>query len=283
MNDVGIDMNHFEGSKETQFESFASSSKNLYIPHVSDDHKPKLGQEFLSLDEVKEFYNAYAKKAGFSVRINSNAQSRRTYHFFGDVVIFDTTYNTNIYGMIFAPFIGVNHHGQSIIFGCAFLSDETTESFVWLFEQFLKVMPDGPPKMIITDQDPTITKAIAETFPNTVHRYCIWHITSTFSEKSNGVLYSNHYNDFKQCIWDSHSTKEFELKWMEAVGRSGMTSSQRLESCHAFFKRSSGSANDDIGSSDPYDSISTPKKGTTVGIKATSFLGPFHNNGLVGL
>ena len=46
-------------------------------------------------------------------------------NFFGDVVIFDTTYNTNRYGMIFAPLTGVNHHGQTIIFGCGFLSDET--------------------------------------------------------------------------------------------------------------------------------------------------------------
>ncbi|XP_022883458.1 protein FAR1-RELATED SEQUENCE 5-like [Olea europaea var. sylvestris] len=58
--------------------------------------------------------------------------SRRAYNFFGDVVVFDTTYNTNRYRMIFAPFIGVNHHGQTILFGCGFLSDETIDSFVWL-------------------------------------------------------------------------------------------------------------------------------------------------------
>ncbi|XP_075504589.1 protein FAR1-RELATED SEQUENCE 5-like [Primulina tabacum] len=31
--------------------------------------------------------------------------SRRAYTVFGDVVVFDTTYNTNKYGMIFAPFV----------------------------------------------------------------------------------------------------------------------------------------------------------------------------------
>ncbi|KAL5760709.1 hypothetical protein ACOSQ2_019547 [Xanthoceras sorbifolium] len=50
--------------------------------------------------------------------------------------------------MIFAPLIGVNHHGQSIVFACAFLSVETTDSFLCA------------PKMIITDQDPAMTKAI---------------------------------------------------------------------------------------------------------------------------
>lgn len=36
--------------------------------------------------------------------------SRKNYSLFGDVVSFDTTYETNRYSMIFAPFTGVNHH-----------------------------------------------------------------------------------------------------------------------------------------------------------------------------
>ena len=85
--------------------------------------------------------------------------------------------------MIFVSFIGVNNHGQPIIFGCPFLSDETTYSFVWLSKQFQKNMHGGPPNMIITDQDLTMIIAIAETLPNTFHRYCIWHILNKFSKK----------------------------------------------------------------------------------------------------
>ena len=36
---------------------------------------PRLGQEFVLLDDVHEFYNEYAKKASFSVRINSSRKS----------------------------------------------------------------------------------------------------------------------------------------------------------------------------------------------------------------
>ena len=78
--------------------------------------------------------------------------------------------------MIFAPLTGVNNHGQTIIFACGFLNDETTDSFVWLFKEFLNVMPgnapENAPKMIITDQDPAMTKAISEALPHTFHRYC---------------------------------------------------------------------------------------------------------------
>jgi len=48
---------------------------------------------------------------------------------FGDVVSFDTTYLIDKYGMSFTPFIGVNHHGQSILLSCGLLSLEDTLTF----------------------------------------------------------------------------------------------------------------------------------------------------------
>ncbi|KAM2196912.1 hypothetical protein PS2_000446 [Malus domestica] len=63
-----------------------------------------------------------------------DSRSQMAYHYFGDVVSFDTTYRTNKYEMPFAPFTGVNHHFQSIQFGCALLQDETEKTFLWLFE-----------------------------------------------------------------------------------------------------------------------------------------------------
>ncbi|XP_059639645.1 protein FAR1-RELATED SEQUENCE 5-like [Cornus florida] len=192
--------------------------------------------------------------------------ARRAYNFFNDVVVFDTTYNTNRYGMIFAPLTGVNHHGKTIIFGCAFLNDETTESFIWLFKTWLNAMPKGPPKVIITDQDPAMTKAIAQFLPDTFHRYCIWHISKKFVEKLDSVVFRDYYDLFKSSLWNSDTIEEFEESWNHALEKSkqqnnewlrtmytlrhkwvpaftnkffsaGMTSSQRAESSHALFKR----------------------------------------------
>jgi hypothetical protein len=39
-------------------------------------------------------------------------------------VTFDTTYLTNKYHMPFAPFVSVNHHGESVLLGCGLLSNE---------------------------------------------------------------------------------------------------------------------------------------------------------------
>ena len=54
-----------------------------------------------------------------------NTQSRMAYQYFGNVVTLDTTYKTNKYDMPFNPFMGLNYHYQSILFGCALLQDET--------------------------------------------------------------------------------------------------------------------------------------------------------------
>lgn len=136
---------------------------------------------------------------------------KEAYGVFGDVVLFDTMYNTNRYGMIFAPFIGVNHHHHhhTIVFGCGFLSDEKTESFVWLFNKFIEVMPKGAPNLIITDQNLAMTKAISNVLPQTVHRYCLWHILNKFLDKVDLVTFRDHYRSIKNVIEDSTTPNEF--------------------------------------------------------------------------
>ncbi|XP_052619583.1 protein FAR1-RELATED SEQUENCE 5-like [Lactuca sativa] len=81
----------------------------------------------------------------------ADGRSRDAYTKFSDVVVFDVTYMTNKFKMPFAPSVGVNHHGQSILFGGALLENEKEETFEWLFEQFLKCMFGKCPKAIITD------------------------------------------------------------------------------------------------------------------------------------
>ncbi|XP_035547312.1 protein FAR-RED IMPAIRED RESPONSE 1-like [Juglans regia] len=68
----------------------------------------------------------------------ADARSRAVYESFGDVITFDTTYLTNAYKMPFAPFVGVNHHGQSILLGCGLISNEDADTFEWLFQSWLQ-------------------------------------------------------------------------------------------------------------------------------------------------
>ncbi|XP_021716004.1 protein FAR1-RELATED SEQUENCE 5-like [Chenopodium quinoa] len=81
---------------------------------------------------------------------------------YGDVLIFDTTYRTNKYGLICAPFVGINNHWKTTMFGCAFITDEKTDTFVWLLSIFKKSMCGIEPKSIFTDQDLAMSNAIPE-------------------------------------------------------------------------------------------------------------------------
>ena len=103
----------------------------------------------------------------------TNARSRIAYQYFGDVVIFDATYQTNTYKMPFVPFTGVNHHYQSVMFGCALLVNEIVESYTWLLKTWLSAMLGNPPSTIITNDDKAMAKAIANVLHNATHRLCM--------------------------------------------------------------------------------------------------------------
>ncbi|XP_076953965.1 protein FAR1-RELATED SEQUENCE 7-like [Bidens hawaiensis] len=101
----------------------------------------------------------------------ADRRSRDSYMKFADVVVFDVTYMTNKFMMPFAPFVGVNHHRQSMLFAGALLENEKQETFEWLFQNFLKCMFDKHLFAIITDQDKAIGNAIKRVFPKTQHRF----------------------------------------------------------------------------------------------------------------
>ncbi|CAH9116563.1 unnamed protein product [Cuscuta epithymum] len=194
-------------------------------------------------------------------------RSRYAYKEFGDVITFDTTYLTNRYDMPFAPFVGVNHHGKSLLMGCGLVSNEDTQTFVWLFKAWLECMNGIAPMGIITDQDRAMQNAIAIVFPNSKHRWCLWHIMKKVPEKLGGNAQKDEILDvIHDCIYDSQYTQEFEEKWLDMVQRfsleehdwlgvmynernrwvpcylkptfwAGMSTTQRSESINAFFDK----------------------------------------------
>jgi hypothetical protein len=97
-----------------------------------------------------------------------DTRSRIAYDYFSDVVAFDT-YQANQCMMPFAPFTGVNHHKQSVLFVCALLANETESTFIWIFTTWLEAVSGQQPGLIITDYDSTMTRAIERVFPQSTH------------------------------------------------------------------------------------------------------------------
>ncbi|OEL35235.1 Protein FAR1-RELATED SEQUENCE 5 [Dichanthelium oligosanthes] len=89
------------------------------------------------------------KKDQIKALIWTNGKGRSDYNCFGDVVTFDTTYNTNLYKMPFGLFVGVNNYFQSTILGDVFIRDEKAESFKWVFSEFLTLWVVVLPQTIL--------------------------------------------------------------------------------------------------------------------------------------
>ncbi|GAB2283912.1 Anaphase-promoting complex subunit 10 [Dionaea muscipula] len=149
----------------------------------------------------------------------ADARSREACKYFGDVVTFDTTYLVNRFDMPFAPFVGINHHGQSILLGCGLVTREDTDSFVWLFQSWLSCMSDRPPNAIITDQCRAMQNAISQVFPNTRHRWCLWHIMKKLPEKFKGKEYDPMKCRLKSAVYDSLSPEDFEENWANLINK----------------------------------------------------------------
>ena len=89
------------------------------------------------------------------------------YAAFGDVVVFDSTYKTNQYNLPLVPFVGVNHHKHTILFGCGIISHENKNSYKWLLRTFFEANIQKHPISVITDGDLAMQRAIRIVWPNT--------------------------------------------------------------------------------------------------------------------
>ncbi|XP_021768883.1 protein FAR-RED IMPAIRED RESPONSE 1-like [Chenopodium quinoa] len=159
-----------------------------------------------------------------------DARSRASYEEFGDVICFDATYLTNNYDLPFANFVGVNHHGQSILLGCALVSHEDCDTFRWVFQQWLHYMNENAPKAILTDQAAAMRQPLEEVMPTTRHRWCIWHIMRKLPEKLGKC---DGYQDFKSklkyLIYESFTIQDFENRWSEFVVKYKLETNEWLQ------------------------------------------------------
>ncbi|XP_016185328.1 protein FAR1-RELATED SEQUENCE 5-like [Arachis ipaensis] len=172
-----------------------------------------------------------------------DARCRASYEYYGDVVSFDTTYRRNRHGLPFASFVGVNHHGKSTLLGCALLGSEEIPSFEWVFTQWVRCVGTAP-KGIITDQCKAMTGAIRNVLPDTVHRWCIWHMKKSQFKLGGYARYGELSAMMSHIVWNSPSTESFESDWASFIKHfnlgknrwlAGMRSTQRSESMHAFY------------------------------------------------
>ncbi|RYR79527.1 hypothetical protein Ahy_A01g004336 [Arachis hypogaea] len=241
------------------------------VRNVSEQEDAKeFGKYFLRMKEKNpNFFFELELEEDQSIKLAfwADARSRAAFEYFGDVISFDTTYNTNRYNLVCGSFVGVNHHGQSTLLGCSLMKNEEIESFKWLFQCWLRCMGGNAPKGFLTDQCASMKRALEACMPTTVHRWCIWHIMKKIPSKLNG--YKGHADIEQQMshvVWNSHSKDSFDRNWNDFLVNfgladnkwlsdlyedrhiwvpiyldhhfwAGMRSTQRSESMHSFFNK----------------------------------------------
>jgi hypothetical protein len=121
------------------------------------------------------------------------------------------------------------------------------------------------PKAIMTDHDKAMKNAIAIVFPESQHRYCMWHIMKKFPEKfGSHANFDGIKSAINKCLYDSETCEKYEENWEDLLEKynlhdnawlnglymdktfwvpaymkytfwAGMSTTQRSESINAFF------------------------------------------------
>lgn len=148
----------------------------------------------------------------------ADAKSRAFYDSFGDAIAFNTTYITDKYNLPLVTFVGVNHHGQSILFGCGLLFNEEKSTYSGLLRSFLACMSGISPKAIVTDEGKEIHDAVAEVFPEAKHRLCLYQILRKVPLIL-GLLpqYREIKKTLKNVAFESLTMDEFEESWVKFI------------------------------------------------------------------
>lgn len=146
------------------------------------------------------------------------------YGHFGDVICLDTSCTRNPNSRPFVQFIGLNNHRQVVVFGAAFLYDESVNSFKWLIRTFIEGMSGKKPKYILSDQDATVVQAIHAVLPETDHGICAWQMYLIALKHVRHVVkdYDSFAIDFRSCIFGHEQVEDFVLAWDSILDRYGL-------------------------------------------------------------
>lgn len=163
----------------------------------------------------------------------ADSRSRCAYNYFCDTVAIDTTSLTCKYEVPLVSFVGVNHHGQSVLLGCGFLGHESVEYFTWMIKSWLTCMLGQHPQVIVTDQSKLLQVAVAEVFPHARHCYSLSSIMQRIPEKLGGLKgYEAIKRQLNKAVYDSLKIAEFETSWDNLMSQHGLSNNKWLQSLY---------------------------------------------------
>ncbi|KAK2658759.1 hypothetical protein Ddye_005292 [Dipteronia dyeriana] len=167
-------------------------------------------KEFISVTDAEEFYKKYSCVMGFSIRKD---------RYFGDVMSFDSMYQTYAYNRSMVIFVGVNHYTKTTILGFGLLVDKTVDTYSWILQTFLEAMHGKCLISVVIDGDKAMSKAIRLVMPFTVRRLCCWHLEQNVHTN---VCDTGFTQAFTHCMLAYMTEAKFETQWLNDIKRFGL-------------------------------------------------------------
>ncbi|KAL6194484.1 hypothetical protein ACLB2K_035568 [Fragaria x ananassa] len=143
-------------------------------------------------------------------------ESLLDYNAFGDVVIIDSTYKTNIYSCLVILFVGSNNHRGTVLFASAIVADEKEATFSWVIEKFLQSMNNKHPITVLMDGDEVMRTVLKKLMPTTRHRLCAWHIGRNIGQNVKDVEVQKQLG---KMVYTSYTIDEWEEAWGDIVAK----------------------------------------------------------------
>ena len=158
-------------TKQISYSAIFNEFRKIYPRFNKND-----AEELIKKLKYKGFYFKYEMNTNDSLKniIFLSGKMRKTYELFGKsgIMMIDTTYKNNKYNLPLCNFCGTDNNGHNLIFAHAFIYNELQETFDWLFNQFIELMHNKMPKVIISDQDLALTASINCNFLSST-TYCV--------------------------------------------------------------------------------------------------------------
>jgi hypothetical protein len=137
---------------------------------------------------------------------------------YGHVVTIDCTYKTNRYRMPLLHIVSSAATNQSYTIAYGFLRTETTDQYTRAMHAFKGLIGvEGlPTKVVVTDHEVALIKALQAVFPDWMRLLCRWHITGNIVASARHKTPDDIWQPFLQR-WKLLTRSFTEAIWMEGI------------------------------------------------------------------
>ncbi|CAB4434524.1 unnamed protein product [Rhizophagus irregularis] len=151
--------------------------------------------------------------------------------------------------MILCVVILVDNHNRSRLAATAIVSDETKDTFSWLFASISKATGELAPSLLYTDADPAMIAAARSSWPTTKHHFCLFHIRKNLEKYFLSKYYGEKWKKFFATFCSTRNSRLYPCReawalcFTHRAFNAGIQSTQRVESYNGIIKNNvSGSS-----------------------------------------